>query len=81
MGLATLGEIAAGLIRHGRDPETPAGVVASGTTPEQHTVTATLAEIAGAAAEVESPALVVIGDVVSLAPVLGARPQPVEAAA
>ena len=73
MGLAGLSEIAAGLIDHGRDPETPAAVVASGTTDDQRTVTATLAGIADASAELEPPALVVIGEVVALAPLLDAR--------
>jgi len=73
MGLGTLGEVTDGLICHGRDPETPAAVISQGTTSEQQTVAAPLAEIAEAAAELDPPALVVIGDVVSLAPVLGAR--------
>ena len=73
MGFAGLAEIAAGLIDHGRDPESPAAVVASGTTDDQRTVTATLAGIAEASAELEPPALVVIGEVVALAPLLDAR--------
>jgi uroporphyrin-III C-methyltransferase len=73
MGFGGLAEIAAGLIDHGRDPETPAAVVASGTTDDQRTVTATLAQIADASAELEPPALVVIGEVVALAPLLDAR--------
>ena len=73
MGFAGLAEIAAGLIDHGRDPESPAAVVASGTTDDQRTVTATLAGIADASAELEPPALVVIGEVVALAPLLDAR--------
>ena len=73
MGFAGLAEIAGGLVDHGRDPETPAAVVASGTTDDQRTVTATLAGIAEASAELEPPALVVIGEVVALAPLLDAR--------
>jgi uroporphyrinogen III methyltransferase/synthase len=73
MGFAGLAEIAGGLIDHGRDPQTPAAVVASGTTDDQRTVTATLAGIADASAELEPPALVVIGEVVALAPLLDAR--------
>jgi len=73
MGFGGLAEIAAGLIDHGRDPETPAAVVASGTTDDQRMVTATLAEIADASAELEPPALVVIGEVVALASLLDAR--------
>jgi uroporphyrin-III C-methyltransferase len=73
MALGGLAEIAACLIEHGRDPQTPAAVVASGTTPEQETVTAPLAEIAEASSELRSPALVVIGEVVELAPLLDVR--------
>ena len=73
MGFAGLAEIAGGLVDRGRDPESPAAVVASGTTDDQRTVTATLAGIAEASAELEPPALVVIGEVVALAPLLDAR--------
>jgi uroporphyrinogen III methyltransferase / synthase len=67
MGLASLREIAAGLIRHGRAADTPGAVIASGTLPEQRTVVAPLAELADAAAGLEAPALVVVGEVVALA--------------
>jgi uroporphyrin-III C-methyltransferase len=70
MGLGRLGEIARGLVESGKDPATPAAVIASGTLPEQEVVTAPLAELAEAAAGLASPALVVVGDVVSLQPVL-----------
>jgi uroporphyrin-III C-methyltransferase len=70
MGLARLDELARGLIEHGRDASTPAAVIASGTLPAQRTVVAPLAEVAAAAGELDPPALVVIGDVVSLARVL-----------
>ena len=66
MGLARLGEIAAGLIAQGLDPATPAAVVAGGTTPEQEVAVAPLVEIAAAAAGLRSPALVVVGDVVAV---------------
>jgi uroporphyrin-III C-methyltransferase len=68
MALGGLAEIAARLIEHGRDPNTPAAVIASGTTPEQESVSAPLADIAEASTELASPALVVVGDVVGLAP-------------
>jgi uroporphyrin-III C-methyltransferase len=67
MAFANLPEIAVRLIEHGRDPATPAAVIASGTTGEQETVVSSLGAIAEAAAELESPALVVIGEVVALA--------------
>jgi uroporphyrin-III C-methyltransferase len=79
MGLRRLPAIAAGLVAHGRDPETPAAVVASATTPDEQVVTATLATIAEAAAGLESPALVVIGEVVGLGALI--RPELVEAQA
>jgi uroporphyrin-III C-methyltransferase len=71
MGLGRLGELASGLIELGRDAATPAAVIASGTLPEQRVVVAPLARIAEAAGDIAPPALVVIGDVVSLAETLG----------
>ncbi len=70
MGLARLDELARGLIEHGRDASTPVAVIASGTLPTQRTVVAPLAGVAAAAGELDPPALVVIGDVVSLARIL-----------
>jgi uroporphyrin-III C-methyltransferase len=67
MGLGRLEAIAAGLIAHGKPAETFAAVISSGTLPEQQTVIAPLAEIAEAAVGVAPPALVVVGEVVSLA--------------
>ena len=67
MGLASLQAIVDGLVRHGKPADIPAAVVANGTTPEQWTVVAPLQEIAEAAASVEPPALVVVGEVVALA--------------
>jgi uroporphyrinogen III methyltransferase/synthase len=68
MGLARLETIAASLIGQGKSPRTPAAAVERATTPRQRTVTATLAELpARVAAEgVQAPALVVVGEVVSL---------------
>jgi len=66
MGLARLPEIAEGLLAHGLDPQTPAAVISAGTTPEEEAVTASLATIAESAADLRSPALIVIGDVVAL---------------
>jgi uroporphyrin-III C-methyltransferase len=67
MGLASLGAIADGLMQAGKPADTPAAVVASGTTSEQVTVVAPLARIAEAATTCEPPALIVVGDVVALA--------------
>jgi siroheme synthase len=67
MGLARLPELAAGLIAAGLPAETPAAVVSRGTLPEQEVVTAPLAELPAAAADLPGPALVVVGEVVGLA--------------
>jgi uroporphyrin-III C-methyltransferase / precorrin-2 dehydrogenase / sirohydrochlorin ferrochelatase len=66
MGLANLPAIAAALVAHGRDPDTPVAVVQDGTTTAQRTVRATLGRIASAvaAAGVRAPAVIVVGPVV-----------------
>ena len=68
MGLARLEHIVAKLVEHGASPALPAGIVAQGTTPNQRVITATLATIRGAsaAANLESPALLIVGEVVGL---------------
>ena len=73
MGLARLRDLAAGLIRAGRAAETPAAVVSRGSLPDQEVVTGTLEGIADAAQALPGPALVVIGDVVTIAERLRAR--------
>jgi uroporphyrin-III C-methyltransferase len=72
MGLARLREIASGLVEYGLDPETPAAVISAGTTAEQEAVTATIATVADAAKSVRPPALIVVGDVISLSERLAA---------
>jgi uroporphyrin-III C-methyltransferase len=67
MALRTLGSIVAGLVRSGKDPQTPAAVISRGTRAEQRVVVAPLEEIAEAARELEPPALVVVGEVVRYA--------------
>lgn len=64
MGLGRVEALCAGLVAAGRDPATPAAVVSRGTLPDQESVTATLEDLAAAAAGLASPALVVVGDVV-----------------
>jgi uroporphyrin-III C-methyltransferase / precorrin-2 dehydrogenase / sirohydrochlorin ferrochelatase len=70
MGLANLAAIAAALIDGGRDAATPAAVVQEGTTSHQRVVRARLADIASAsaAADVRSPAVVVVGEVTRILP-------------
>jgi uroporphyrinogen III methyltransferase/synthase len=72
MGVGRLDEIARGLMSAGRDAGTPAAVVERATTSRQRTVGADLAHLAQAAAEqgVDAPAIVVVGDVASLADTL-----------
>lgn len=75
MGLASLGLIVDRLLAAGRSPHTPAAIIERGTTPRQRNFITTLGELEATAsgAHIESPALLVIGDVVSLAAELGER--------
>jgi len=68
MGLARLDHIVAKLLEHGAPATRPAGIIAQATTAKQRVITATLATIQGASSEakLESPALLVVGDVVAL---------------
>jgi siroheme synthase len=68
MGLARLDHIVAKLLEHGAAATRPAGIIAQATTAKQRVITATLATIQGASSEakLESPALLVVGDVVAL---------------
>ena len=61
--------IAAALVTGGRPIDTPVAVVCDGTMPTERTVLATLGTLAKelAAAEVQPPAIIVIGDVVAVA--------------
>jgi uroporphyrinogen III methyltransferase/synthase len=67
MGLGNLPIIVANLLKYGRAANTSAAVIRMGTTGEQETVLATLADIVEKSAAIEAPALIVVGDVVSLA--------------
>ena len=68
MGLSTLPELVDGLLTAGLHARTPAVAVQDGTMPSQRVVAAPLADLAAEvdAAELKSPTLVVIGDVVSM---------------
>ncbi|MCX7846627.1 MAG: uroporphyrinogen-III C-methyltransferase [bacterium] len=70
MGLDNLRMIVQKMIEHGRDPRTPTAIVCCGTTPQQHTIAATLGEIARRVEEnelaIRMPAIIIIGDVVGL---------------
>ena len=68
MGLARVEHIAAQLVAHGAAATLPAAIIAQGTLQDQRVITGTLASIAEvtAASNVQSPALLVVGEVVSL---------------
>jgi uroporphyrin-III C-methyltransferase/precorrin-2 dehydrogenase/sirohydrochlorin ferrochelatase len=68
MGLARLDYIVAKLLEYGATPARPAAIVTQGTTSEQRVITATLATISSVAssANLASPALLMVGDVVAL---------------
>ena len=69
MGVSALPELCEGLREAGMDPDTPAAVVERGTTPAQRRISSTLAHLPDAAreAQVESPAVLVVGRVCALA--------------
>ncbi len=68
MGLTSLGTITEGFLSHGADRETPAAVVENGTRVGQRVITGTLESLLekSTAAAIESPALIIIGSVVTL---------------
>lgn len=68
MGLTSLGTITESLLSHGADPETPAAVIENGTRPGQRVITGTLASLLDKTneAQIKSPALIIVGSVVSL---------------
>lgn len=74
MGMNNLATIAAALAAGGMPEHTPAAIIMSGTTPRERILVADLATIAEKAGEtsIGSPALIVIGDIVSLRSELGA---------
>ena len=66
MGVKHLGEIVAQLIQAGIDPLTPIALVQEGTQVTQHTVVSTLEDVVEDSREVQPPAVIIIGQVVSL---------------
>ena len=69
MGVAGLAGFRDRLLAHGRDAGTPFALVENGSRPEQRVVTGTLAELPELAAlhAVQSPALLILGEVAALA--------------
>jgi len=68
MGLSSMGAITAGFLANGADPATPAAVIENGTRAGQRVITGTLESLTEktASAGIKSPALIIIGSVVSL---------------
>lgn len=58
MGLKNLAQIVDELLRHGLAPDTPIALISRGSTPEQETITGTIADIAEKAAHLDSPAAI-----------------------
>ena len=68
MGVKNLNNIVTQLMAHGKPADTPIALVRWGTTPKQQTVTGTLATIVDIVqqARLKSPAIIVVGSVVTL---------------
>lgn len=66
MGAGRRREIAQCLIEQGRDPHEPAAFIENGSTPRERTVVTTLDEIANGRIEVTAPAVLIIGQAVTL---------------
>lgn len=68
MGIKNLPVITEKLLRHGRDPRTPAAVVRWASTPEQASLVSTLENLAADVqrARIKPPAIIIVGEVVSL---------------
>jgi siroheme synthase len=67
MGLGRIGETCAALVQGGRSAQTPAAVISRASLPDERFVVGTLADAAerAAAAGLEAPALLVVGEVVA----------------
>jgi uroporphyrin-III C-methyltransferase / precorrin-2 dehydrogenase / sirohydrochlorin ferrochelatase len=69
MAVQQIGAVAAELLRHGRNPDTPVSVIADGTMPTQRTISSTLEQVEGMVTRegIRPPAIVVVGEVVNVA--------------
>jgi uroporphyrin-III C-methyltransferase/precorrin-2 dehydrogenase/sirohydrochlorin ferrochelatase len=69
MAVERIGAVTDELLRYGRSPDTPVSVIADGTLPTQRTINSTLEQVENRVAEegIRPPAIVVVGDVVSVA--------------
>ena len=66
MGLHNLRRIASKLIEIGKPADYPVAVISKGTTPQEKTVVGTLSDIYEKAKDLPTPALIVVGNVVTL---------------
>jgi len=68
MGLSSLGAITGGFLANGADPATPAAVIENGTRAGQRVITGTLESLSDKTTDagIGSPALIIIGSVVTL---------------
>jgi uroporphyrin-III C-methyltransferase/precorrin-2 dehydrogenase/sirohydrochlorin ferrochelatase len=68
MGLTSLATITQGFLDHGADPATPAAVIENGTRTGQRVIAGTLDTLPdkSAVADIKSPALIIVGSVVTL---------------
>ena len=68
MGIRKLLEIVSAFTKFGRPPETPLAVIQNGSRSNQNTIVGTLENISEKAAfyPVDSPSIIIIGEVVSL---------------
>ena len=66
MGLHNLGKISSKLIEAGKDKNYPVAIISKGTTIDQKVVVGTLENITKKAENLETPALIVVGEVVNL---------------
>ena len=69
MAVERIGAVVHELMRYGRSPDTPVSVIADGTLPTQRTINSTLERVESLVAKegVRPPAIVVVGDVVTVA--------------
>jgi uroporphyrin-III C-methyltransferase/precorrin-2 dehydrogenase/sirohydrochlorin ferrochelatase len=69
MAVERIGAVADELMRYGRSPDTPVSVIADGTLPTQRTINSTLEQVESLVAKegIRPPAIVVVGDVVTVA--------------
>jgi uroporphyrin-III C-methyltransferase len=66
MAMTHLAVIVARLIAGGRRRDEPVAIVSNASTPEQQVLVSTLAEVVRTSATVETPAIIVVGEVVRL---------------